>query len=1023
MAISRRELLQGAAAFTTIPGWGHLSAWATSQGGQAVAKPSHGITLNPKSLFARGKPDVYSSNQLKWIGMPIGGLCCGQLYLGGDGKLWHWDLWTQPDGWDMNGLSSGTHYANPMVPKSPIECSFALFCGGEPFAIDSKDFKNVTFRGEYPIARVTFSDPRRPVEVELEAFSPFIPLNTDDSSLPLTVLRYTVKNRTKDAIDLAILGAIENPVGVVSKAPIDRINRATKNALICEGKPFPRPATPEPRPAHPLQEWKGDTYGNWKVDGTAFGSGPYKVKDLSEWYRAADPVGTAFVNTHNGHNGENSPQADDHVGKLTSPEFVVDRNFISFRIGGGNHPGKTCLNLLIQGKVVRTATGTNSLKLRAVNFDVSDFQGQTATIEIVDNERGGWGHISVDRIDLTDVPSEELDVTELADFGQLALHLSGPNVVVQTKDPTFAAESQPAEVHQASLGGVAGGVKLAPGASHTFEFVLAWYFPNYGKVGGSFAEITDIRKLKKHYAKRFRGVEDVLAYFAKNRKRLVSDTQLWVKTWYDSTLPYWFLDRTMISVDCLATATAHRFDNGRFYGWEGVYCCPGTCQHVWNYAQSSARLFPELERTTRATVDFGLSWRPDGAIDYRGESGQHIAHDGLAGTIVRTYREHTMTQDSAWLKAIWPRVKKTVERLIQEDPNQDGLLEAEQYNTLDASWFGKISWISSLYMAALRAGAAMARDMGEPAVAEAWEKIVVRGAKSITDATFNGEFYAMVRDPAHPRAPGSGPGCHIDQVLGDSWLLQMGLEPALPKEQVRSALTHLFNNNFVADAGSYMTAMQADIKGGRWYAMPGEPGMLMTTWPRGGAKDAKGEGNPDWMVGYFNECMNGFEYQAAAHFIAEDMVAEGFALVQALHQRYTPDKRNPYNEIECSDHYSRSMAAYGAFITTCGFAHHGPNKTIAFTPKVNPSNFRAAFTCATGWGTYSQVIGPKKLTATLEARYGTLDLREIELELTAFEPKTATVNGKPAKVSRVENEVRVTLPSGKMTRIVVELTG
>lgn len=1018
MSISRRDLLRGAAAWTAMPGLPALTAWAVERGGSLVFSP-HGLSAaDPDALFSRGKPDVCRGESLKWIGMPVGGLFCGQLYLGGDGRLWHWDLLSRPDGWDMQGLSSGKHYAQPMEPKSPIACSFGLewIASGNSrgaATLDSAGFKDIEFRGEYPIGRVAYRDKQHPVQVDLEAFSPFIPLNVDDSSLPLTVLRYTVRNSGKSALRVRVLGSIENPVGKFSghQDAIIRQNRTAElgvgRALVCGGKELPRPPQEEIREPILVSDFERRLYDGWAMEGTAFGKGPYRVDELPERYRGADPDGTGFVNSHNAHSGEDSGAADRHVGKLTSPAFTVRRRYLNFRIGGGNHPGKTCVNLIVDGKAARTATGKDSVQLHPVSFDVGEFEGKEARIEIVDNETGGWGHITVDTIVQADEPLDQIDVTRLEDFGELALAMLGQGVQV--------------EDHQGVRGSASSAlVSLKPGESHTFEVVVAWYFPNYGNVGGSFAEITDIRKLKKHYAKRFSGVEGVLAYYAKNRERLVGQTQTWVKTWYDSTLPFWFLDRTMISVDCLATATAHRFDNGRFYGWEGVYCCAGTCQHVWNYAQSSARLFPEFEQSMRSRVDFGLSWRQDGAIDYRGESGRQIAHDGLAGTILRTYREHTLAKDSKWLAAIWPRVKKTVGRLIQEDPNRDGMLEGEQYNTLDASWFGKISWISSLYLAALRAGAAMARDMGEPGVAAEWESIVAKGADTVTQETFNGEYYAMVRDPGHPHAPGYGPGCHVDQVLGDSWLHQVGLRPALPREKVRTALRALWRHNFVADAGAVMNAMQSQIKGGRWYAMPGEPGLLMTTWPRGGAKDAKGEGNPDWMVGYFNECMNGFEYQAAAHLIAEGMAAEGFAVVHALHQRYSPAKRNPYNEIECSDHYARSMASYGAFLTACGFAHHGPKGEMAFTPKVPGTNFRAAFTCATGWGTFDQKLSRGKLSANLTTHHGNLRLRRLTLTF-AGKPKSVTVNGKPARFEASEGKVTVLLDGKPRTDLTVQV--
>ena len=53
---------------------------------------------------------------------------------------------------------------------------------------------SATFTGEYPLAHIDFQDARLPVKVGLDAFSPFIPLEPDDSGLPVAVLRYTVTN-------------------------------------------------------------------------------------------------------------------------------------------------------------------------------------------------------------------------------------------------------------------------------------------------------------------------------------------------------------------------------------------------------------------------------------------------------------------------------------------------------------------------------------------------------------------------------------------------------------------------------------------------------------------------------------------------------------------------------------------------------------------------------------------------------------------------------------------------------------
>jgi hypothetical protein len=108
--------------------------------------------------------------------------------------------------------------------------------------------------------------------------------------------------------------------------------------------------------------------------------------------------------------------------------------------------------------------------------------------------------------------------------------------------------------------------------------------------------------------------------------------------------------------------------------------------------------------------------------------------------------------------------------------------------------------------------------------------------------------------------------------------------------------------------------------------------------------------NITWQAGYLNECMSGFEHQVASHLMAEGMTEESLVLTRSIHDRYHAAKRNPYNEIECSDHYARAMASYGTFITACGFEYHGPKGQISFAPKIHPENFKAPFTSAEGWG-------------------------------------------------------------------------
>lgn len=189
----------------------------------------------------------------------------------------------------------------------------------------------------------------------------------------------------------------------------------------------------------------------------------------------------------------------------------------------------------------------------------------------------------------------------------------------------------------------------------------------------------------------------------------------------------------------------------------------------------------------------------------------------------------------------------------------------------------------------------------------------------------------------------------------------------------------------------------------------------MCTFPRQGwdIVQAKGRG-PDFAVGYFNECFNGCEHQVAGHMIREGLTLEGLAVERAVHDRYHPSRRNPWNEIECGDHYARSMASYGVFLGACGFEYHGPKQHIGFAPKLSPENFKCAFTSAEGWGAFAQKMENGNLKAELAVRWGRLKLKTIALEKSEAASVRASwqSNNLPATFAHDGKRVVVTLEQG-----------
>ena len=144
-----------------------------------------------------------------------------------------------------------------------------------------------------------------------------------------------------------------------------------------------------------IADFEGETYGDWKVTGDAFGPGPAKGKFPNQ-----NPVdgykGERLVNSF--FNG------DETTGTLTSPEFAVTKPFLNFLIGGGSQK-ETRMDLWVDGKVVRTASGDDGERLSWRAWDVRELLGKSAKLQIVDEAKGGWGHISIDQIMLADAPA------------------------------------------------------------------------------------------------------------------------------------------------------------------------------------------------------------------------------------------------------------------------------------------------------------------------------------------------------------------------------------------------------------------------------------------------------------------------------------------------------------------------------------------------------------------------------------------------------------------------------------------
>lgn len=172
-----------------------------------------------------------------------------------------------------------------------------------------------------------------------------------------------------------------------------------------------------------LTDFESESYAPWVAEGEAFGPGP-AAGTLPGQMHVDGFHGERLVNSFYG--------GDDSTGTLTSPAFEVERRYIGFLIGGGSRVDQLALQLLVDGQVVREATGSNSRPggseaLEQDYWDVGELKGQQAVLRVIDQAKGGWGHLNVDHIVQTDqkpagpIKNAERDFTATARYLNLPI--------------------------------------------------------------------------------------------------------------------------------------------------------------------------------------------------------------------------------------------------------------------------------------------------------------------------------------------------------------------------------------------------------------------------------------------------------------------------------------------------------------------------------------------------------------------------------------------------------------------------
>ena len=810
-------------------------------------------------MTQRDYNSVYTGDFLNRVAFPLGGMGAGMMCLEGTGALSHVSLRGKPDVFNEPLMFAALcvkgeeNVARVLEGPVPMWKAFGLQgagngLGGTDYGLPR--FAEATFEARFPFGTVKLNDPQVAVQAELVGWSPFIPGDADNSSLPVAALEYRFTNLTEETVDAVF----------------------------------------------------------------SFHAGNFM---------ATDTAGDAVLAIQNG--------------------------FVLWQPGNAEKP---------QDQGALSATVDAVAKVNCAWF------------------RGGW----FDPLTLVWKSITNGDAPEAVPY----------------------TEGAPPEGTPSPGGSLAVPFRLAPGTEKVIRLRLAWHVPATDlRLGqedvAAGCEPTCACPKETHqpwYAGVFPDIATVTAYWRQHYDELRARTQAFTACFYDSTLPAEVVEAIAANLTILKSPTVQRQTDGQLWCWEGCCdvhgCCHGSCTHVWNYAQALPHLFPELERSLRHTEFFvdqdarghqafraSLPIRPP-AHDF------HAAADGQLGGILKVYREWRIGGDEVWLRKFWPQVKQSLDYCILTwDPDHTGTLVEPHHNTYDIEFWGADGMCTSFYLGALKAAALMAHALGDtvPLYQELLDKGIARMESELwdgeyfiqkiqweglraADPTLAQSFHTQYSPEAVALLQAEGPkyqygtGCISDGVLG-AWLAAVSGVPAfLDEDKVRSHLLAVHKYNLKPDLSEHVNPQRPT------FAMGKDGGLLLCTWPKGGALTLP--------FVYSNEVWTGIEYQVASHLMLMGEVAAGLDIVRAVRDRYDGQVRNPFNEYECGHWYARALASYGMLQGLTGVRYDAVDKVLFIQPNI-PGDFKTFLSTATGFGT----VGVRDGEPFVEVKSGTIPVEKL----------------------------------------------
>ena len=439
-------------------------------------------------------------------------------------------------------------------------------------------------------------------------------------------------------------------------------------------------------------------------------------------------------------------------------------------------------------------------------------------------------------------------------------------------------------------------VTLAPHEKKTIRFILTWYFPNLKSKKGE--------TLGHYYENLYSSSLDANRFLAENYGSVYKSAADFADLMYSTDLPEFYPDAWTSNLSPMVKSSVYH-KNGNFGLWEGLgFCGLHTTDITYHASFSLISLFPDLQKKQ---MKMGAEYqRKDGRVhhlfrpDMKTTDNSFERVDMNSQFVLMVLRDYLFTGDRQYLVSLWGNVKRAMEASEKLDTDGDGLPDNDtRRNTYDAWNFSGIpTYISMLWLAALKAGTIIAERVGEKSYADKWNAILNKGKKSFEEKMWNGEYYDLWRNKDV-----TDESLMTDQLDGEWFLRMMGIEGNLSNERVSEVLKVIFEHNFDSESG-----------------------LINASFPDG----------KKTTIHTYNNCQATAVWTGIGYAFAALALSVGLKDIADTEIKSINDNQmrlgSFWDHWECGHHYTRPMSSWSTLIALSGMAVDYEKKKITLSP-------------------------------------------------------------------------------------------